>query len=66
MHSLQELHSVIDLIKQIFSSTAKCVGKYCSEWVNKSTEHMLKVTHLILLFLYYHVDNIMILVILIN
>ena len=32
MYSFWELYSVSDLLKQVFSSTVKCVGKCDSEW----------------------------------
>ena len=35
MYSFCELYSVGDLIKQIFSSTVKCIRKCGGEWVNK-------------------------------
>ena len=34
MDSFWELYYVGDVIKRIFSSTAKCIGKCGGEWVN--------------------------------
>ena len=40
--SFWRLYSMVDLIKYIFSSTVKCVGKCGGEWVNFSTNVLFK------------------------